>query len=51
MSEFFNAESARGIRWNDPAFRIAWPGRVEVISERDRTCPDFEDTHQHSQRV
>jgi dTDP-4-dehydrorhamnose 3,5-epimerase len=51
MSEFFNAESARGIRWNDPAFRIAWPGRVEIISDRDRTCPDFEAKHQHSERV
>lgn len=42
MSEFYNAESARGVRWDDPAFRIAWPGSVEVISERDRTYPNFE---------
>ena len=42
MSEFYNAESARGVRWDDPAFRIAWPEKVEVISERDRTYPDFE---------
>ncbi len=42
MSEFFNAESARGVRWDDPAFRIAWPEKVEVISERDRTYSDFE---------
>jgi dTDP-4-dehydrorhamnose 3,5-epimerase len=41
MSEFYNAESARGVRWNDPAFGITWPGKVEVISERDRTYPDF----------
>jgi dTDP-4-dehydrorhamnose 3,5-epimerase len=42
MSEFYNAESARGVRWNDPAFQIAWPEKVEVISERDRTYPDLE---------
>jgi len=42
ISEFFDAASARGVRWNDPAFRIAWPGEAEVISERDRTYPDFE---------
>jgi dTDP-4-dehydrorhamnose 3,5-epimerase len=42
MSEFYNAEAARGVRWNDPAFQIAWPEKVEVISERDRTYPDFE---------
>lgn len=42
MSEFYRPESARGVRWNDPAFNIAWPGSVEVISERDRMLPDFE---------
>lgn len=42
MSEFYDAESARGVRWNDPAFRITWPETIEVISQRDRTYPDFE---------
>ncbi len=41
MSEFYHAESARGVRWNDPAFGVTWPGNVEVISERDRNYPDF----------
>lgn len=41
MSEFYALESARGVRWDDPAFRIDWPGKVEVISERDRTYPDI----------
>jgi dTDP-4-dehydrorhamnose 3,5-epimerase len=42
ISEVYNAESSRGVRWDDPAFRISWPGVVEVISERDRTYPNFE---------
>jgi dTDP-4-dehydrorhamnose 3,5-epimerase len=42
MTEFYHPEAARGIRWNDPAFGITWPGIVEVISDRDRTHPDFE---------
>ena len=42
MSEFHNAESARGVRWDDPAFQIEWPAEVKVISERDRTYPNFE---------
>lgn len=42
MSEFYNAESARGVRWDDGAFGIQWPEAVKVISERDRTYPDFE---------
>ena len=41
MSEVYNPASARGMRWNDPSFQIVWPGTVEVISERDRTYPDF----------
>jgi len=41
MSEFYNPESARGVRWNDPAFQIIWPEAVEVISQRDRSYPDF----------
>ena len=43
MSEFYHAESARGLRWNDSAFRIDWPEKVEVISERDGAYPDFVD--------
>jgi dTDP-4-dehydrorhamnose 3,5-epimerase len=42
MSEIYNAESARGVRWDDPAFRIGWPEKVQVISKRDRSYPDFE---------
>jgi dTDP-4-dehydrorhamnose 3,5-epimerase len=42
MSEFQNAESARGVRWDDSAFQIKWPAKVEVISERDRAYPDFQ---------
>ena len=32
----------RGVRWDDPAFGIAWPGAVRVIAERDRTYADSE---------
>jgi dTDP-4-dehydrorhamnose 3,5-epimerase len=41
MSEFYNPESARGFRWNDPSFDIRLPLVPSVISERDRTYPDF----------
>ena len=43
MSQAYCPESARGVRWDDPAFQIVWPGAVEVISERDRSYPDFEE--------
>src|SRR5258708_5969738 len=42
MSEFYNTESARGVRWDDPAFQITWPQKVHVISQLDRTYANFE---------
>lgn len=30
-----------GVRWNDPAFGIAWPEAPKVIGERDAGYPDF----------
>jgi dTDP-4-dehydrorhamnose 3,5-epimerase len=41
MSEFYHPESARGVRWNDPAFNITWPEAQQIISERDLSYPDF----------
>ncbi len=42
MSEFYHPELSRGVRWNDPAFQITWPTEPEIISVRDRNCPNFE---------
>jgi len=42
MSEFYHPKAACGVRWDDPAFRIDWPEKVVVISQRDRELPDFE---------
>ena len=41
MSEFYHPELARGARWNDPRFAIAWPLPDPVVSARDRAYPDF----------
>jgi dTDP-4-dehydrorhamnose 3,5-epimerase len=41
MSEFFHSECAKGVRWDDPQFGIEWPSAERIISERDRTYPDF----------
>jgi len=41
MSEFYYPESARGVRWNDPAFSIEWPLAVTEISEKDLAFADF----------
>jgi dTDP-4-dehydrorhamnose 3,5-epimerase len=37
----FAPELARGIRWNDPAFRIDWPIEPAVILPRDAAYSDF----------
>ncbi|MHC5009543.1 MAG: dTDP-4-dehydrorhamnose 3,5-epimerase [Planctomycetota bacterium] len=38
----FHAASARGVRWDDPAFRITWPEATDrILSERDASYPDF----------
>jgi dTDP-4-dehydrorhamnose 3,5-epimerase len=31
-----------GVRWDDPAFAIAWPRAVAVISEKDAAWPDVD---------
>ncbi len=41
MGATYHALSARGVRWNDPAFGIAWPLKPTVISERDQAYADF----------
>jgi len=41
ISEVYNAASTRGVRFDDPAFQISWPNRIEVISERDRNYENF----------
>lgn len=39
MSEFYYPECAEGARWDDPAFAIAWPIAINVISDRDANYP------------
>lgn len=29
------------VRWDDPRFGIEWPTREVILSERDRTAPDY----------
>lgn len=41
MSDFYQPDSARGLRWNDPAFGIRWPSKPRMISDRDMNFPDF----------
>ena len=37
----FESGHGRAVRWNDPAFTIAWPAEPAVISPADAHLPDF----------
>ena len=41
MSEPYVPDSARGVRWDDPAFGIEWPEDARIIIARDREYADF----------
>ena len=41
ISQVYDGDLSRGVRWNDPAFEIDWPEGVNMISERDRLYPDY----------
>jgi dTDP-4-dehydrorhamnose 3,5-epimerase len=42
MSAPYAPDAARGVRWDDPAFGIEWPGEVVVINQRDASYPYLE---------
>lgn len=41
VSAFYAPGYERGLRYDDPTFEIQWPEKVEVISEKDATWPDY----------
>ncbi|MBM4200641.1 MAG: dTDP-4-keto-6-deoxy-D-glucose epimerase, partial [Gammaproteobacteria bacterium] len=42
MSEFYVADLARGVRWDDPGLAIPWPIADPFLSERDRSLPSLD---------
>ena len=38
MSTFYEPASARGVRWDDPAFDIEWPVSAPILHPRDSEC-------------
>ncbi len=39
MTERYDNALSRGLRWDDPAFGIAWPSDRPILSSRDATYP------------
>ena len=47
ISPKFTPGQEAGVRWDDPAFAIAWPAAPALISERDASYPDHPDASVH----
>ena len=41
ISNLYAPEYYGGVRWNDPAFGVAWPDDERTMIARDRDYPDF----------
>ena len=41
MGAHYVPDAARGVRWDDPAFGIAWPPAERAMNARDAGYPDF----------
>ncbi len=42
-TEFYQPAAATGVRWNDSAFNIQWPGEPTIMSDNDMNWPDYTD--------
>jgi dTDP-4-dehydrorhamnose 3,5-epimerase len=43
VTAFYSPGAELGIKYDDPKFSIAWPGKPSIISEKDNTLPLFND--------
>lgn len=41
VSEFYTPAAERGLRWDDAALGVQWPAEPAVISDKDRSWPDY----------
>ena len=41
VSQFYTPGAEGGVRYDDPAFGIEWPIDVQVISDKDRSWPNY----------
>jgi len=45
VDEFYAPQQERGVRWNDPRFKIRWPIEPTVVSEKDSKWRDFDEAY------
>lgn len=39
VTQYYSPAYERGIRWNDPFFKINWPIKKAILSEKDKNWP------------
>lgn len=42
VNEYYHPEVETGLRFNDPAFGIEWPITPEIMTDKDKSWPDYE---------
>lgn len=42
VDEYYAPQHERGVRWDDPKFKIDWPAQPTVLSDKDKAHPDFD---------
>jgi len=42
VTQFYNKEAESGLRYNDPAFNIFWPDKINEISDKDSKHLNFD---------
>lgn len=41
VTEYYSPENEKGVLWSDPYFKIAWPIKRAMLSEKDKKWPPF----------
>jgi dTDP-4-dehydrorhamnose 3,5-epimerase len=41
MSKYYKPKFGKGIRFDDPLFKIRWPQKPKVISKKDLNYSDY----------
>lgn len=41
VSQYYSPQDEIGMRWDDPHFKIAWPIKKAIVSEKDAGWPSF----------
>jgi dTDP-4-dehydrorhamnose 3,5-epimerase len=41
ISQFYNSQYSKGIRWDDKTFNIKWPHDISIISQKDLFYTEF----------